>query len=86
VEKSVLTLADCEWRVAAAGQRPLRLPHAQISGCYRCSVLKPVSSLDPVNLLSLCFGYCRPPSAVGLEQIQLDVTKVLKERKEKYLT
>jgi len=28
--------------------------------CYRCAMLKPGSSLDPVNLLSLCFGYCSP--------------------------
>jgi len=29
--KSVLPLADCEWRVAAAGLKPLRLPRTQLN-------------------------------------------------------
>jgi len=36
----------------------------------------PVSSLGPVNLLSLCFGYCRP--LVEWDCSKCKVTKVLK--------
>ena len=31
IRKSVLTLADCEWRAAALGLKPLRLPRARPS-------------------------------------------------------
>ena len=44
--------------------------YLRYQGCYQCSVSRPGSSIEPVNLLSSCFGYCRP--LVGLQQIQCD--------------
>jgi len=41
-----------------------------------CGV-KPGSILDPVNLLSLCFGYCSP--LVQWDCNRYNVTKVLKK-------
>ena len=49
-------------------QRPTR---------YQCLVSKPGSSLDPVNLLSRCFGYCSP--LVQWDCKRNNVTKVLKD-------
>ena len=39
-------------------------------------ILKPVSSLDPVNILSLCFGYCS--LLVQWDCYKCNVIKVLK--------
>jgi len=48
--------------------------YLRYQGRYWCRVLKPGSSLDPVNLLLLCFGYCSP--LVQWDCNRYNVTKV----------
>jgi len=72
------------WPLNVSGARRLRgkSPSAcrapGYQGRYRCSVLKPVSSPDPVNLLSLCFGYRSP--LLQRDCNRCNVTEVLKKK------
>ena len=69
--KSVLTLADCEWRAAAAGLKPLRLTRAQemnklcpedaqgISLRCRWRRCQPWCQVFPLGSSGVCVRVCR---------------------------
>ena len=60
VLRTIRMLSWCTRRVSGVAAKIEKKSYVRYQGHYRGWVWKPGSSLDPVNLLSLCFGYCSP--------------------------